>query len=586
MQMLHKQLVNEFIARAKTLSNIMTTTKDIKVTIDGTEAYCSFGHINIPAGDFTDPKFVKMVHGWIDHELGHEDESDRKLMKIAKSDPVLAHLFNIVEDVRMEKSRGLKFRGAKHNLAVLAELAIERGLFTEPSRDKDVGALIFSSILYRGRAKVIGQHCLDDYAQQSIALLIEKTTQPFVDGLLFLIDKMHSLTNSHGALKLAQEILEYIKKEQEQQDQQEQQQAAKSDSSEDGKQSDPNQTNPTTEDEDPVNSQQPTTTDEGDEDDSTSPNDDSDKLSGGSQSDANATPQQSQMTQLIASMQACDIDDYHQKISELINADTDFAKTHQTQDLDVSIVEDESAYIFDSDYLDKPLAKRVSAAVFQALHKAMFDIQPALPVTRKTGKRIINRRLASIPSGNLKVFNAQIDDEVQDAAVSLVIDASPSMGFGNMKAANTCALAFAYALQRLSIAFEVVHYGATDENRDRWCVTRAKRFDERINPSRFQIDSNTWGTPTGQAMKFALSSLAVRTENNKIMVLITDGDASDAEDIETSRDIAKALGIRIVPLGLQTGFVHGFDSEEFVSLDDSTQLASAVRQAIKQKLFA
>ena len=112
----------QFIKRAKALSNVMTQTKNVNVTISGNQAYRLPGEINVPSGDFSDPEWVAMVHGWIDHELGHEEhtEHDVFIHAIHKSNAT-KKILNCIEDIRMEKKVGENFVGAKKNLSRLAE---------------------------------------------------------------------------------------------------------------------------------------------------------------------------------------------------------------------------------------------------------------------------------------------------------------------------------------------------------------------------------------------------------------------------------------------------------------------------------
>lgn len=631
----------EFIARAKMLAHVMTASTNIKVTISGGTPFCSFGHINLPAGDYTDPIFVKMINGWIDHELGHEDETSRNDVVLSKGNQVLAHIFNIVEDVRMEKNRGLKFRGAKLNLAVLAELAIERKYFESPKPENDIGQLIFALILYRGRANIIGQHCLDEFANLAESFLSSLTTPQFADGLCQLIDKIDTLTDSKGSLDLSNEIIEYIKEEQEkhqqpdqandQQDSDDNQQEDQEDSegNNDDQQSDNSDADTDEETDDQPSNQQgndenqndsdentddqqsddsnvnsdntdndthadPETTDETDENDDSQDSDSNSQQDGKNSDDSdtnNNTPStasttQSANAQILEKMEDCKLEDYHEMIAKMIESDVKDQPDVADVTPDANFFESSNDYHYSADHLDIPLARTTSANVFQALHKVLFDIQPDLPVNRVRGKRINSKRFAGIPSGNTRVFTSRVEHEVRQAAVSLVIDASPSMHYELMKTANTVALSFAIALERLNIPFEVVYYGSVDKDTHTYAMYRPKTFEAKLKTQNFAVDSGNWGTPTGQAMQFSLYSLSLRSETNKLMLLLTDGDPDCESQVRKSREIAKTLGVKVVPFGLCTDVVSGFDVNDFVSLSDPTALSPSLRNATKQKLFS
>lgn len=600
----------EFIARAKMLAHVMTSSTNIKVTISGGTPYCSFGHINLPAGDYTDPIFVKMIQGWIDHELGHEDETSINDVVLSKDNQVLAHIFNIVEDVRMEKNRGVKFRGSKQNLAILAELAIERNYFTSPTAEDDIGDLIFSLILYRGRAKVIGQHCLDDFANLAQSFLSSQSTTPsFADGLCHLIDKIDMLTDSKGSLNLSNEIIDYIKEEEEKQqqdqsnDQQDDNDENQNDSqgNNDDQQSEDSKGN-TDEDTDNKAQADPNLPNEDNQtDDSNAISDDSqgsnsqanqdDDDSNNSDSNTNISPltaahKQSTESQLLKKMEDCKLEDYHDVIAKMIESDVIDQPNTAEVTPEANFFESSEFYQHCDYNLDIPLAKMTSANVYQALHKVLFDIQPDLPINRVRGKRINSKRFSGIPSGNTRVFTSRVEQEVRQAAISLVIDASPSMSSELMRTANTCALSFAYALERLNIPFEVVYYGSIDEDTNSFAMYRPKTFDAKLKTNNFALESGNWSTPTGQAMQFSLYSLALRNESNKLMLLLTDGHPDCSSQVRKSHEIAKTFGIKVVPFGLCTDVVSGFDVNDFVSLNDPTALSPALRTATKQKLFS
>ena len=102
--------VRKFIQRAKNIAPLLAGRDDVKVTISGSDAYSSGGHINLPMGDFTCPDWVAMTRGWIDHEFGHEKHSDHSVfMTAAQSSASLKNILNSLEDARMENKVGNEF---------------------------------------------------------------------------------------------------------------------------------------------------------------------------------------------------------------------------------------------------------------------------------------------------------------------------------------------------------------------------------------------------------------------------------------------------------------------------------------------
>jgi cobalamin biosynthesis protein CobT len=211
-------LKKAFEQRAKLLAHVVTGSKNIKVTISGDQAYRTPGLINLPVGDFSDPAFISMTLGWIDHELGHEDITDSAVTKQAYQEGKIVNTFRqIIEDVRMEKQRGEKFRGARYNLNRLAELAIEKGLFSEPTNDNQA-SLVTALCLYYGRSKVIGQSCLNNYAALAEQLLAQHMSKHVIEDILAAVDKTHDAKGNADSLVIAREIVKILQDQDQDQD--------------------------------------------------------------------------------------------------------------------------------------------------------------------------------------------------------------------------------------------------------------------------------------------------------------------------------------------------------------------------------
>lgn len=65
-------------------------------------------HINIPAlpaGTVMTEHQYRVYNGYIDHEAAHVRYTDFDILKAASSEPVLRHMINIVEDIRIENKQ-------------------------------------------------------------------------------------------------------------------------------------------------------------------------------------------------------------------------------------------------------------------------------------------------------------------------------------------------------------------------------------------------------------------------------------------------------------------------------------------------
>jgi hypothetical protein len=85
---------------------------------------------------------------------------------------------------------------------------------------------------------------------------------------------------------------------------------------------------------------------------------------------------------------------------------------------------------------------------------------------------------------------------------------------------------------------------------------------------------------------YSMMSLALKRSNNKIIFLITDGDPNSIVEVERMADMAKRMGIKIVPIGLAVKSVRGFDEGSVITAENSSAVNDALQQAIKLRLFA
>ena len=550
-----------FIQRAKVLAHVMTSSKNIEVTVSGTNAYRQPGLINIPNGNFMDPEWCKMVKGWIDHELGHEDETDHTVTaNTARECKVLNDFRNIIEDCRMEKSRGEKYRGCRNNLTELSRLAMERDLFPDPS-DLPSGSLPAMTVLYIGRHEVIGQTCLSDYAYRAKLKLGELLPNLNLDDLRNIILKTNDAQSNADSVSIAREILDLLKDSIDNNSDDSQDDSDRSDDSQD---------------------------DSGSSDDSPGDSD----LSGA-------------VKKFLDDMANAEIGDFHEELSKLLSEDSDQDEDITDSGLDVPVTMVKRSYASLDSKFDSAKAKSLSASIYQTLHKVLFDQQENLERPRKVGSRILKRKLSGIPGGNLSVFKQHVEQQELTAAVSIVVDASPSMrkltsegekqqqaGLPSsqrenvMDVTNASVFALSNALQRGNIPNEILYYGWRDSTDGPHSYYVAKSYNDRASVNALRVSAANYSTPTGDAMLEALNRIVLRTEDKKLMFVLTDGQPDDVQRVSQASKLCSLFGVKVIPIGICTSAVNGFNDNEFVVVDELNKLPAAIREAVKLKLFA
>jgi cobaltochelatase CobT len=111
-----------------------------------------------------------------------------------------------------------------------------------------------------------------------------------------------------------------------------------------------------------------------------------------------------------------------------------------------------------------------------------------------------------------------------------------------------------------------------------------KEFDEQTRgvASRFQIDCGG-GTPMGMAMIWAASQLAPRRETRKMLIVITDGEPDNVEQVRKLVGMYEKAGVEVIGVGI------GCDSVEdlypvSVVIDSVEELAGALFGVINERM--
>ena len=98
------------------LACILGKQYNITVEIGGTQAYTDGRTIHIPAFKMdADDIFIKLARGYLDHEAAHIRYTDFQVLQKANLTRLPFHLFNIIEDWRVETLLGKHFSGCRKN---------------------------------------------------------------------------------------------------------------------------------------------------------------------------------------------------------------------------------------------------------------------------------------------------------------------------------------------------------------------------------------------------------------------------------------------------------------------------------------
>ena len=644
------------IAKVKKIAkaiNALAKNDSVQVSVGGDTAYSTGGSINIPIGDFSDPRFMKMVQGYIDHEIGHESETEHGYMAKAISigGNLMGSILNALEDARMENSRGNIYPGARINLEVLFSIAIEDEIIPNPNDMKqNIMEVIFSYILHASRELVCGYTAT--HASLALSIIRQSAGDVFADGLVELLKESPSMKTTYCAFQLAEKIYNYLDqsvnnpppKQQPQPGQSQDSDDADSGSSSDSNDDDDSQGQSDSNDDDGSQGQSDSNDDDDSQGQSDSNDDDGSQGQSGSndddgsqgqsesndddgsqgQSDSNdddgsqgqsgsndddGSQGQSESNDDDGSSSEgsadssspdgndesssspnsglqgvkADLDtlhDYHEEVQDCITdkaRNYDDVDTAELQCLRIDKASNATMVSFD-------LAgwRSLSSKFARTLQKVIIDKTETLKMASSTGRRIMRSKLASSQLGNDDVFEYREETEALDSSVMLLVDASGSMGFDNMREANKTALGFAKGFQRMGIDIEVNYYGVYNQIASRNEIYTAKEFGKKLDVSKFSVASSGT-TPTEEALFYALVRMSNQTQQNKIIFLITDGQPDCGNSVQMVHEKLVNAGVKVIPIGLGTKSVQGFKNSVYAA--NSEEVNNALKNAIKKKLF-
>jgi len=584
------------IAKVKKIAkaiNALAKNDSVQVSVGGDTAYSTGGSINIPIGDFSDPRFMKMVQGYIDHEIGHESETEHGYMAKAISigGNLMGSILNALEDARMENSRGNIYPGARINLEVLFSIAIEDEIIPNPNDMKqNIMEVIFSYILHASRELVCGYTAT--HASLALSIIRQSAGDVFADGLVELLKESPSMKTTYCAFQLAEKIYNYLDqsvnnpppKQQPQPGQSQDSDDADSGSSSDSNDDDDSQGQSGSNDDDDSQGQSESNDDDGSQGQSES-NDDDGYSSEGSADSSSPDGNDESSSSPNSGLQGvkADLDtlhDYHEEVQDCITdkaRNYDDVDTAELQCLRIDKASNATMVSFD-------LAgwRSLSSKFARTLQKVIIDKTETLKMASSTGRRIMRSKLASSQLGNDDVFEYREETEALDSSVMLLVDASGSMGFDNMREANKTALGFAKGFQRMGIDIEVNYYGVYNQIASRNEIYTAKEFGKKLDVSKFSVASSGT-TPTEEALFYALVRMSNQTQQNKIIFLITDGQPDCGNSVQMVHEKLVNAGVKVIPIGLGTKSVQGFKNSVYAA--NSEEVNNALKNAIKKKLF-
>ncbi|MGE4843503.1 hypothetical protein [Yersinia enterocolitica] len=609
------------IERLRNIANVISGIPGVEVIISSAVSVPCFNiidsRVSLPDGDYSDPVFVALCEGYICHEAGHGrytskdvwfnsqdavyesspgfkgwekkvpvfDNRADKMKALAKVRRI-AGLMNLFDDVQMEKRTGLAYEQAKHRLAVMYAILCQKGFYTTDTTKLDANPvdIIEWYILSKLRTDVLGQEgdkaILDDFFAYS-----EKLFGPLRTEIDLLLKKAHGVNSTEDASKLAIELFELLNRLKEEANKQKEQQDSQQ---QDGQQQDGQQQDSQQQDGQQQDGQQQDSQQQDDQQQDGQQQDDQQQNSQSSNNDNGDSSEKSNFSKSdwvrIADMLEAFVNsddeskDYHDIVSNMIDQIAGLVPSEIKKEFggDDSNVPD---LVIDLPVYNEAL--RLSHALSGSLSVLQQAEVRVKNKTRDRGVSFDNRRLIQAPMGVRDIFKAQgLSKQRGQIGVVILRDNSASMVYDSRyEHAIKADLALTLALESLS----KVHVS-------NMIFPGHESFYEVIKPFNMTVEETLpafeygkkgrW-TPTGYALKAAIQILQECQFDRKIILILTDGQPSkDDLYIPSLMEMAAKSGVEVAGVGIKTKRLFGFESKQYVQVDDVKQLTRVVNDLV------
>ena len=501
------------------LASVLGRKYGVEVRIGGEQAFTNGNIIQLPSlpldGDET---VIGLLRGYLDHEAAHIRATDFDALSAANVTPLEKHIWNMLEDHRVENVLSGIYPGCRENFQWL----IKHLFLPKPEKSKqkaaapDPAMLILDWLLITVRSwdvEELGEErdCLRASAEIHYPGLTHE-----LEPVLRLVPKQCASTlDAFGfACEIANIIRKYAQVMEEQQKQEHSHTGQGTFNALSETETDPSsgQTDAPTDPRQTLQSLQKL-------------------VSTGASNDLFPSGMGEQLQQMLSNLGKSG----EERVQIAV------ATPRTTQPLSAGELND---------------SRQATTALRTRLQALMQSIRSVRNHSAYTGALNI-RKLHSLATGNAKVFLRKGEKAGVNTAVHIVLDASGSMNGKPMALATKACFAVASALQ----AIPGVNVGVTafpgswipdaPEQQGHWQTVAPVLLHGQKLHTRFMVKTGG-NTPMDAALWWVLQQLHSMTEPRKIVVLISDGEPDDLKLAQTAIRAIKDLGMEIYGIGIHT----------------------------------
>ena len=556
------------------VASVLGRKYGVKVEMGGADAYTDGKTIHLPAMPSEVPDtLLAMVRGFLDHEAGHVRETDFTALQEARLSPIEMHVWNTLEDWRVEHRLAALFPGCRHNFDWLIAHLFGSNDWDEPT---EPAANILNWLLLEVRSwDVLSLSRQRD----SLARQVDRD----FPGLRAKIKRVLRLVrtkcdSTQDAIKYAREIVcaldQYANPVSqpeplaESQSQAEPSAGGPSERSARSAQSDPDGQGDKNDQPEGADDSLPDEGQDADADqDGLSEPDDGDVLESSGVGEVSEHAREHVQSLLGAGEDALPQNLGNILASVLNNASRDSVQSS----IAVAVQTSKNAGPLSGDDIQE------ARQVCNALRSRLGGLLQTKVLARAAGGRrgrLDTGQLHRLAVSDPRVFRIKADRVGIDTAVHILLDCSGSMVRRIHLACQAC-YAVASALEASKINIAVTAFPGTQTPDGSYStIAPVIRHGQKVSPN---LDlSPAGGTPMGEALWWVMQEMLPLVEKRKLVLIVTDGDPDSVDCATQAIEQGRRAGFEIYGIGITSQAIMGLLPGRSVVVNAMPELAPAM----------
>lgn len=550
------------------VASVLSRKYGVNVHIQGDKAYTEGKNIYIPTLPVTsNEQLLCIVRGFIDHESAHIRFTDFDLLKREQLDAIAFHIFNIIEDWRVENELAKLFPGSQVNLHYLIRYFFvnEKQKTKEEAGEKSSASLLFNYMLLTvrswdvaeiGHSKISGGKGV----LQTMRLELEPLFQGLLDKLDILFQEIRlKCKGTQGSIYYAKEVVMLLKNycsELQQQEEQKKEESEQSNTEQEQKNEEEGESDDAKDNSHESNSNDDT----GAEEISLSPVKELAELL-----EENTAENEAALPLDLGSLLA---ENLNQNYCDRRNAA-------------MVIGEVDSCNVAPMLEEEKKNALTMSIALRARLQGFLQSYVRQESAVGRRG-RLHTHSLYRTSVHNPKIFCRESMKRGVNTAVHILLDASGSMDDERLSIARQACFALGKVLNEMKdVNPAITVFPANSENDN--SVYPLLRHGQKLTDVTVQYGLG--GTPLAPALWWTMREMLFLKEHRKIIFIITDGRPDSCEATKDVLEKAEKFGFEVYGIGIKDVSIKDFLPETSAVIMQPGELVPAVFTMLQKALL-